>query len=84
MEAQHLSMSLMQLGAYLCMFPKLLEGPIVPYSTIAEDLKPHRITVDCFEEGLRVFTLGLGSIPVLICSHRSRQKVIHQHRHNEK
>ncbi len=54
-------MSLMQLGAYLCMFPKLLEGPIVPYSTIAEDLKPYRITVDCFEEGLRVFTLGLGS-----------------------
>lgn len=53
--------SLINLGTYLCMFPKLLQGPIVPYSGVEEDLKARRVTIDRFEEGLRIFTLGLGS-----------------------
>lgn len=60
--------SLVDLGAYLCMFPKLLQGPIVPYAEIAEDMKTRRVTIDRFEEGLRIFTLGLGS-KVLLANH---------------
>lgn len=52
---------IVNLGAYLCMFPKLLEGPITPYAKISDRMKSRRVTVNGFEEGLRIFTLGLAS-----------------------
>jgi len=43
------------------MFPQLIAGPIVTYSTVARQLRKRRVNVTFVDEGLRTFTLGLGS-----------------------
>ncbi len=48
------------LGAYLSAFPQLIAGPIVRYSTVAEELEYRRETVDDFAYGVRRFVAGLG------------------------
>lgn len=53
--------SYINLGAYLCMFPQLIAGPIVVYTQVAEGLKKRSYTLKNIEEGLKIFVLGLGS-----------------------
>ncbi|MGN1346840.1 MAG: MBOAT family protein, partial [Eubacteriales bacterium] len=55
------------LGAYLSAFPQLIAGPIVRYSTVAEELENRRETLDDFAAGLRRFIMGL-SKKVLIAN----------------
>lgn len=52
--------SVITLGAYLCMFPQLIAGPIVTYSSVAAQLRKRTHTLKKVDEGLRLFTLGLG------------------------
>ena len=53
--------SFVDLGAYLCMFPQLIAGPIVQYTQVAEQLKSRSTSLADIDEGLRIFVLGLGS-----------------------
>lgn len=53
--------SFINYGAYISMFPQLIAGPIVTYKTVAEQLRSRRHTFDGFVEGLKIFTIGLGS-----------------------
>lgn len=49
-----------RLGAYLTMFPQLIAGPIVKYSTVHKQLRRRKITLIGCNHGLQIFTLGLG------------------------
>lgn len=51
--------SLVSFGAYVCMFPQLIAGPIVRYTDIAKELNKRSITTTDFYEGIRRFTCGL-------------------------
>jgi len=46
-------------GAYVAAFPQLVAGPIIRYSTIAEELDGRTENIDEFASGLRRFTAGL-------------------------
>lgn len=48
------------LGVYLVMFPKMLQGPIVRYATVAKDMVERRVTTEDFIYGVRRFVIGLG------------------------
>ena len=52
--------SIVAFGAYVSMFPQLIAGPIVRYSTIAKELTDRRETLSCFSEGVVLFVSGLG------------------------
>ena len=52
--------SLINYGAYLTMFPQLIAGPIVNYSTVKARLHKRKHTFVGFTEGLKTFILGLG------------------------
>lgn len=52
--------SIINYGAYISMFPQLIAGPIVTYSTVAEQLKSRSHTIKKVENGLKTFTIGLG------------------------
>lgn len=52
--------SFVSLGAYLCMFPQLIAGPIVVYSDIHDALKKRTISATSFDNGLKTFIVGLG------------------------
>lgn len=52
--------SLIRLGAYLCMFPQLIAGPIVQYNTVADQLRSRSTDLKHVDHGARVFVLGLG------------------------
>lgn len=52
--------SFVKFGAYLCMFPYLLSGPLVSYDRIRKDLTGKRFSLEDFSEGLKIFVLGLG------------------------
>ncbi len=46
-------------GTYIALFPQLVAGPIVKYSTIAEQLQQRSENIKLFAEGVRRFTIGL-------------------------
>lgn len=52
--------SVISLGAYLCMFPQLIAGPIVVYSDVRRELHKRTITIHNLDDGLKTFILGLG------------------------
>ena len=52
--------SVISRGAYLCMFPQLIAGPIVVYSDIRRELHERTITIHNLDDGLKTFILGLG------------------------
>lgn len=52
--------SFINYGAYISMFPQLIAGPIVTYSTVAKELKSRTHTISKVENGLKTFTIGLG------------------------
>lgn len=47
-------------ATYVCMFPQLIAGPIVRYSEVAERMQSRRVRIRDLENGLKLFTLGLG------------------------
>ena len=57
--------SLIDFGAYLSMFPKLVAGPIAVYTSVKKEIKRRKCSMRKIEEGLREFTIGLG-LKVLI------------------
>lgn len=52
--------NLVNLGAYVSMFPQLIAGPIVRYSDIAAQLEYRTHTLDKTAAGVRLFVIGLG------------------------
>jgi D-alanyl-lipoteichoic acid acyltransferase DltB (MBOAT superfamily) len=44
---------------YMSMFPQLVAGPIVRYSTVAKQLHERRVTLGRFSAGMRIFIIGL-------------------------
>ena len=48
------------LAAYIVLFPQLIAGPIVRYTTIAEDLTKRKHSIENFSKGARRFAVGLG------------------------
>ena len=52
--------NLIDLAAYMALFPQLIAGPIVRYSDIAEQLKGRIHTMGKTAQGIRRFILGLG------------------------
>lgn len=51
--------SIINLGAYLCMFPQLIAGPIVIYSDISQALKNRSVSIYNLDRGLKIFIWGL-------------------------
>lgn len=45
--------------AYVSMFPQLIAGPIVRYSTVSHELHHRKISFDSFSEGMQRFLTGL-------------------------
>ncbi len=52
--------SFVSLGAYICMFPQLIAGPIVVYSDISDTLKKRTVSIVNIDRGLKTFIIGLG------------------------
>jgi len=51
--------NIISFGAYVALFPQLIAGPIVRYSTIADQLDHRRENADQFSQGVRRFVCGL-------------------------
>lgn len=47
-------------GTYVSMFPQLIAGPIVLFHDIAAQMKRRKVNLEGMEEGLKLFTIGLG------------------------
>lgn len=52
--------NIVNLAAYITMFPQLIAGPIVRYSDIAKQLEERTHSFENFSKGIRRFVLGLG------------------------
>lgn len=52
--------NIISFGAYVSLFPQLIAGPIVRYSTVAEQLDHRKETIDQFSDGIQRFITGLG------------------------
>ncbi len=52
--------NIINLGAYIAMFPQLIAGPIVRYSDIALQLENRTHSAEKFALGIRRFVIGLG------------------------
>lgn len=51
--------SLVSFGAYVCMFPQLIAGPIVRYVEVAKQLNHRTLSRQGFYDGIRRFLVGL-------------------------
>lgn len=51
--------NMLYLGMYIAMFPQLVAGPIVRYSTIEEQVEGRVETLRGFSQGVRLFSVGL-------------------------
>ncbi len=52
--------NIIDLAAYVSMFPQLIAGPIVRYSDVAAQLKERTHSISKAASGIRVFVVGLG------------------------
>ena len=52
--------SFISLATYVALFPQLIAGPIVRYTTVEEDLNGRKHTLEGFASGISRFLLGLG------------------------
>lgn len=59
--------NIINFGAYVCLFPQLIAGPIVKYSDISKELKSRKIDLNQIEVGIETFIIGL-SKKVLIAN----------------
>lgn len=46
-------------GAYVCLFPQLIAGPIVRYVDIEDQLRNRKETLPLFDRGVKLFLVGL-------------------------
>ena len=53
--------NIINFGAFVCLFPQLIAGPIVKYTDINNELKHRNINTRQIQEGIELFILGLGS-----------------------
>jgi alginate O-acetyltransferase complex protein AlgI len=53
------TLSLVDFSCYLTMFPQLVAGPIVRYSSVEEELRDRKITCERFAGGASRFIIGL-------------------------
>lgn len=51
---------LITFATYVCMFPQLIAGPIVRYGEVSGRMAERRVRVRDIENGLKLFTVGLG------------------------
>lgn len=52
--------NIINFGAFVCLFPQLIAGPIVKYTDVNEELKNRKIDAKQIENGIELFILGLG------------------------
>lgn len=52
--------NIINLAAYVTLFPQLIAGPIVRYETVCDELDNRRESIDDFGEGVKGFIVGLG------------------------
>ena len=52
--------NILKLALYVCLFPQLIAGPIVRYTTIEKELENRTHTFEKFAAGTRRFLIGLG------------------------
>ena len=52
--------SYVKLATYVSLFPQLIAGPIVRYTTVAEELEKRQHSFENFAVGIRRFAVGLG------------------------
>lgn len=52
--------NIINLAAYITLFPQLIAGPIVRYETVAQQLDKRKESVDMFGDGVNRFVTGLG------------------------
>lgn len=52
--------NIMDLGAYVALFPQLIAGPIVRYRSIADELRDRKETWEQVSDGFSRFIIGLG------------------------
>lgn len=52
--------NIINFGAFVCLFPQLIAGPIVRYTDISEELKERVVDKNQIEQGIELFILGLG------------------------
>jgi alginate O-acetyltransferase complex protein AlgI len=53
-------------GIYMMLFPKMISGPIVSYPALVGEIRERRIKLSDIEEGLVVFTIGIGFKVILV------------------
>ena len=53
--------NIINFGAFVCLFPQLIAGPIVKYSDISEELQHRQLSFPQIDDGIRLFIMGLGS-----------------------
>lgn len=53
--------NIINFGAFVCLFPQLIAGPIVKYSDINNELKNRKVNLNQIQDGIQLFILGLGS-----------------------
>jgi len=53
--------NIINFGAFVCLFPQLIAGPIVKYTDINLQLKHRKIDMRQIQDGIELFILGLGS-----------------------
>ncbi|MCM1266260.1 MAG: hypothetical protein NC302_00025 [Bacteroidales bacterium] len=51
---------LLAFATYVCMFPQLIAGPILRYGEVADRLENRKVRIRDLENGLKLFTFGLG------------------------
>ena len=50
----------LRVALYISLFPQLVSGPIVRYTTVADEIRNRRETLDAFTDGAVRFLFGLG------------------------
>ncbi len=53
------TVSFIDFGAYISLFPQLIAGPIVRYSDVERQLKKRRVSFEMFSNGIKLFVVGL-------------------------
>lgn len=53
--------NIINFGAFVCLFPQLIAGPIVKYTDINIELKERKVNIKQIQDGIELFILGLGS-----------------------
>lgn len=57
--------NILDFGVYVTMFPQLIAGPIVKYSSVEEALHDRKVDIICISHGLKRFVTGLAKKALL-------------------